>query len=80
MRKPTVDEHSAAQSSSLPVNFPPGVDLEIRKNRFLAGRNLGFLIITPLYFMFALISKNDPPPITHPGFFTVSWASPWFGN
>ena len=29
----------------------------------------GFLIITPLYFMFALISKNDPPPITHPGFF-----------
>jgi hypothetical protein len=42
MRKPTVDEHSAAQSSSLPVNFPPGVDLEIRKNRFLAGSNLGF--------------------------------------
>ena len=29
----------------------------------------GFLIIAPLYFMFALISKNDPPPITHPGFF-----------
>ena len=29
----------------------------------------GFLIITPLYFLFALISKNDPPPITHPGFF-----------
>jgi hypothetical protein len=29
----------------------------------------GFLIITPLYFMFALISKNDPPPITHPGFY-----------
>ena len=43
MRKPTVDEHSAAQSSSLPVNFPPGVDLEIRKNRFLARRHLGFL-------------------------------------
>src|SRR6266851_3411597 len=43
MRKPAVDEHSAAQSSSLPVNFPPGVDLEIRKNRFLARRHLGFL-------------------------------------
>jgi hypothetical protein len=42
MRKPSIDEHSAAQSASLPVNFPPGVDLEIRKNRFLAGRNLGF--------------------------------------
>jgi hypothetical protein len=39
----------------------------------------GFLIITPLYFMFDLISKNDPPPITHPGFFygfvgvTLAW-------
>jgi hypothetical protein len=29
----------------------------------------GVLIITPLYFMFALIGRNDPPPITHPGFF-----------
>jgi len=29
----------------------------------------GVLVIAPLYFMFDLISKNDPPPITHPGFF-----------
>ena len=29
----------------------------------------GVLIITPLYFMFALIGRNDPPPITHAGFF-----------
>jgi hypothetical protein len=29
----------------------------------------GVLVITPLYFMFALIGRNDPPPITHPGFF-----------
>jgi len=29
----------------------------------------GFLIITPLYFLFDLIGKNDPPPITHPGFY-----------
>lgn len=29
----------------------------------------GVLIITPLYFMFNVISRNDPPPITHPGFF-----------
>src|SRR6266481_3394792 len=29
----------------------------------------GVLIITPLYFMFDLISRNDPPPITHPAFF-----------
>ena len=29
----------------------------------------GLLILTPLYFMFDLIGRNDPPPITHPGFF-----------
>jgi hypothetical protein len=29
----------------------------------------GMLVLTPLYFMFDLISRNDPPPITHPGFF-----------
>jgi hypothetical protein len=29
----------------------------------------GLLVLTPLYFMFDLIGRNDPPPITHPGFF-----------
>jgi hypothetical protein len=29
----------------------------------------GFLIITPLYFMFHLIGQKDPPSITHPAFF-----------
>jgi hypothetical protein len=29
----------------------------------------GLLVITPLYFLFDLISRTDPPPITHPGFF-----------
>jgi hypothetical protein len=29
----------------------------------------GLLVITPLYFMFDVIGRNDPPPITHPGFF-----------
>lgn len=29
----------------------------------------GLLVITPLYFMFAMISRMDPPAITHPGFF-----------
>jgi len=29
----------------------------------------GILVITPLYFMFNLIGRTDPPPITHPGFF-----------
>ena len=29
----------------------------------------GFLVITPLYFIFDLIGKKDPPPITHPAFY-----------
>jgi hypothetical protein len=27
------------------------------------------LVITPLYFMFDLIGRKDPPAITHPGFY-----------
>jgi hypothetical protein len=29
----------------------------------------GFLVLTPLYFLFDVIGRKDPPPITHPGFF-----------
>ena len=29
----------------------------------------GVLMITPLFFMFNLIGRQDPPPITHPGFY-----------
>lgn len=29
----------------------------------------GLLVITPLYFLFDLIGRNDPPAITHPGFY-----------
>lgn len=29
----------------------------------------GVLILTPLYFMFNMIGRQDPPPITHPGFY-----------
>jgi hypothetical protein len=29
----------------------------------------GLLVTTPLYFMFDLIGRHDPPRITHPGFF-----------
>ena len=29
----------------------------------------GVLVITPLYFMFDLIGRKDPPVITHPAFF-----------
>jgi hypothetical protein len=29
----------------------------------------GVLILTPLYFMFDLIGRQDPPAITHPAFY-----------
>jgi hypothetical protein len=29
----------------------------------------GVLVLGPLYFMFDLIGRQDPPPITHPAFF-----------
>jgi len=29
----------------------------------------GILVLTPLYFMFDTIGRQDPPPITHPGFY-----------
>jgi hypothetical protein len=29
----------------------------------------GVLILTPLYFMFNVIGRQDPPPITHPAFY-----------
>jgi hypothetical protein len=29
----------------------------------------GVVILAPLYFMFDLIGRKDPPPITHPAFF-----------
>jgi len=36
---------------------------------FYAAAIWGILVITPLFFIFNLIGKQDPPPITHPGFY-----------
>lgn len=39
----------------------------------------GIVVITPLYFLFDKIGQQDPPPITHPGFYygfagvTLAW-------
>ena len=29
----------------------------------------GILVLAPLYFMFDMIGRQDPPAITHPGFY-----------
>jgi hypothetical protein len=36
---------------------------------FLIAGIWGLLVLTPLYFIFDLIGRKDPPPITHPGFY-----------
>jgi hypothetical protein len=36
---------------------------------FWAAGIWGVLILTPLFFIFNSIGRNDPPPITHPGFY-----------
>ena len=36
---------------------------------FLIAGIWGVLVITPLFFILDLIGRNDPPPVTHPGFY-----------
>lgn len=36
---------------------------------FLIAGILGLIEVVPLYFMFDVIGRQDPPPITHPGFY-----------
>ena len=43
--------------------------MRFAKITFRVAAIWGVLIITPLYFMFDLIGRQDPPPVTHPGFF-----------
>ena len=43
--------------------------MKFAKYTFWIAGLWGLLVITPLYFMFDLIGRQDPPPITHPGFY-----------
>lgn len=43
--------------------------MKFAKVVFWAAGGWGILILTPLYFMFEKIGRQDPPPITHPQFF-----------
>jgi hypothetical protein len=36
---------------------------------FLVAGVLGLIELTPLYFIFDVIGRQDPPAITHPGFY-----------
>jgi len=43
--------------------------MKFAKVVFWVGGIWGLVVITPLYFIFDLIGKQDPPAITHPGFY-----------
>jgi hypothetical protein len=43
--------------------------MKFAKIVFRTAGILGFLILTPLFFLFDVIPKKDPPPITHPAFY-----------
>jgi len=43
--------------------------MKFARTVFLLAGIWGVLVITPLFFIFDLVGKQDPPPITHPGFY-----------
>ena len=43
--------------------------MKFAKIVFWAASIWGVLVLTPLFFIFDSIGRNDPPPVTHPGFF-----------
>ena len=46
-----------------------GITMKFAKIVFWIAGIWGLLVLTPLYFMFDLIGRQDPPAITHPGFY-----------
>ena len=43
--------------------------MKFAKIVFLVAAIWGVLVLTPLYFIFNMIGRQDPPPITHPAFY-----------
>lgn len=43
--------------------------MKFAKTVFWTAGIWGVLVLTPLYFIFDLIGRQDPPPITHPAFY-----------
>ena len=44
-------------------------EMKFAKIVFYVASAFGVLVVTPLYFMFDLFGRQDPPPITHPRFY-----------
>jgi hypothetical protein len=52
--------------------------MKFAKVVFWCAAGWGFLVLTPLFFLYAVIGRQNPPAITHPdfyyGFVGVGWA------
>jgi hypothetical protein len=59
----------AAQETDVAESLPIEVEMRFSKIVFWVAGIWGLLVITPLFFIFNLIGRQDPPPITHPGFY-----------
>jgi hypothetical protein len=46
-----------------------GRNMKFAKIVFWIAAIWGVLVLSPLYFIFDLIGRQDPPPITHPAFY-----------
>src|SRR5258707_13080905 len=51
------------------LRFAEGGKMKFAKAVFWVTGIWGLVVIAPLYFLFDLIGKQDPPAITHPGFY-----------
>jgi hypothetical protein len=49
------------------LRFAEGGKMKFAKVVFWVAGVWGVLVITPLYFLFDVIGRQDPPAITHPG-------------
>ena len=53
----------------VPLQYNRRSKMKFAKIAFLIAGIWGVLVLAPLYFLFDLIGRQDPPPITHPGFY-----------
>ena len=53
--------------------------MRFARNVFYVAGVWGLLIVTPLYFMYDIVGRQYPPPVTHPDFYygfigvTLAW-------
>ena len=64
-------ERSEGSLLNLPLSITShrSPQMKFARTVFRIAGVYGLLVITPLYFIFDKIGQQDPPPITHPGFY-----------